>query len=159
MKKIFKNSIFIFLIILISNFTLYIVSVHHKKGQISSINSMAMHHYNSFTNGLIELENFPDIKVNGENYILGECRDCSNYTAYKGDSVKDNTLIYGKNEYIANGYWAIKIVNGKVEAVWASNYPLQEKQLVEYSEKEQLKEITIIKKFDKYQLIGYYKAE
>ena len=159
MKKILKSSIFMFFIILTSIFMLYVVSVHNKKGQISSINSMAMHHYNSFTNGLIKLENFPDIKVNGENYILGECQDCSNYTAYKGDSVKDNTLIYGKKEYIANGYWAIKIVNGKVEATWASNYPLQKNQLIEYSEKKQLKEITIIKKFDKSKLIGYYKAE
>lgn len=153
MKKFFKNSICMFLIILTLIFILYVISIHHKKGQISLINSMAMHHYNSFNNGLIELEHFSDIKITGENYIFGECRDCSNYTAYKGDSVKNNTLIYGKKEYIANGYWAIKISNGKVEATWASNYPLQKEELIEYSEKEQLK------KFDNSKLIGYYKAK
>lgn len=153
MKKIFRNSIFIFLIVLTSIFMLYVISIHHKKEQISLINSIAMHHYNSFANGLIELERFPSIKTTGENYIIGECQDCSNYTAYKGDSVKGTTLIYGKKEYVANGYWAIKISNGKVEAAWSSNYPLQKEQLIEYSEKEQLN------KFNNSRLIGYYKEK
>ena len=158
MKKIFKRSIIIFLIILTLMSVLYEISEHNVKARIALINSSAMHHYNSFTNGLIEFDNYPDININGENYILGECRDYFNYSAYKGNSVKSDTLIYGAEKEKANGYWAVKIVDGKVKETWASNYPLKKEQLTE--KKINLNPLEIILtslKIHKTQFIGYYK--
>lgn len=165
MKSKFKNlkiaCLFLFIFSLVLIFV-YVLSEHSIKGQISLINSTAMHHYNSFTNGLIELENYPDIKLNGENYIFGECHDCLNYTAYKGDSVKNDILICGTLKEIANGYWAIKIVDGKVESVWASNYPLKKEQLISYTTEELSNQLNIFEViFGSFHLcspkiIGYY---
>ena len=90
-----KKIIIIFSVILALTLIMYAISEHSTKGQIALINTLTMHHYNSFTNGLIELDNYPDINVDGENYILGECRDYFYYSIYKEDSVKSDILIYG----------------------------------------------------------------
>ncbi|MDE6797900.1 MAG: hypothetical protein K2J36_07810 [Ruminococcus sp.] len=119
---------------------------------------MARIHYNYFTNGLIELDNYSDINVIGENYIFGECRDFTNYTAYKGDSVKSDTLLFGAGTEKPDGYWAVKIIDGDVKETWASNYPLKKEQLND--KKNSLKPLEIILtslKFYTPQFIGYYK--
>lgn len=46
MRKIFKINIIILALILI----VYPISEHSVKGKIALINSLAMHHYKSFTN-------------------------------------------------------------------------------------------------------------
>lgn len=154
MRKIFKINIIILALILI----VYPISEHSVKGKMSLINSSAMHHYKSFTNGLIELGNYPDINVDGENYIFGECQDCFYYNAYKGDSVKSDILIYGTEKAKANGYWAVKIVDGEVKETWASNYPLQKEQLTEKQiNLNPLETILTSLKIHKPQFIGYYK--
>ncbi|MDE5557219.1 MAG: hypothetical protein K2J32_05930 [Ruminococcus sp.] len=147
-----------FLIILTLILIVYAISEHSVKGKIALINSSAMHHYKSFTNGLIELDNYPDINVDGENYILGECRDCFYYSAYKGDSVKSDILIYGAEKEKANGYWAVKIIDGEVKETWASNYPLKKEQLTEKQiSLNPLETILTSLKIYKPQFIGYYK--
>lgn len=157
-KKFLKRSIIIFFIILTLILIVYPISEHSVKGKMSLINSSARHHYKSFTNGLIELGNYPDINVDGENYILGECQDCFYYNAYKGDSVKSDILIYGTGTEKVNGYWAVKIVDGEVKETWASNYPLKKEQLTEKKISLTPLEIILISlKIDKPQFIGYYK--
>lgn len=107
---------------------------------------------------MIELGNYPDINVDGENYIFGECQDCFYYNAYKGDSVKSDILIYGKEKAKANGYWAVKIVDGEVKETWASNYPLQKEQLTEKQiNLNPLETILTSLKIHKPQFIRYYK--
>jgi len=158
MKKFFKRSIIVFSIVLTLILIVYAISEHSVRGKIDLINSSAMHHYNSFTNGLIELDNYSDINVNGENYILGECRNYFNYSAYKGDSVKSDILIYGAEKEKANGYWAVKIIDGEVKETWASNYPLKKEQLTEKQiNLNPLETILTSLKIYKPQFIGYYK--
>lgn len=153
-----KKIIIIFSVVSALILPLYAISEHSIKGKIALINSAAMHHYNSFTNGLIELDNYSDINVEGENYILGECRDCFYYNAYKGDSVKSDILIYGAEKEKANGYWAVKIIDGEVKETWASNYPLKKEQLTEKQiNLNPLETILTSLKIYKPQFIGYYK--
>ncbi|MDE6666463.1 MAG: hypothetical protein K2K14_09845 [Ruminococcus sp.] len=153
-----KKIIIIFSVVSALILLLYAISEHSIKGKISSINSSAMIHYKSFTNGLIELDKYPDINVDGENYISGECRDFLNYSAYKGDSVKSDILIYGAEKEKANGYWAVKIIDGEVKETWASNYPLKKEQLTEKQiSLNPLETILTSLKIYKPQFIGYYK--
>lgn len=137
---------------------LYILSEHSIKSKISLINSSARIHYNSFTNGLIELDNYPDINLNGENYILGECRGYLSYSVYKGDSVKSDILIYGAEKGKADGYWAVKIIDGEVEETWSSDCPLKKEQLTEKQVSlNPLETILTALKVYKPQFIGHYK--
>ncbi len=159
MKKYFKRSVIVFSIVLTLILIVYAISEHSVRGKIALINSSAMRHYNSFTNGLIELDNYPDINVDGENYILGECRDYFNYSVYKGDSVKSDILIYGAEKEKVNGYWAVKIIDGEVKETWASNYPLKKEQLTEQQiNLNPLETILTSLRIYKPQFIGYYKA-
>lgn len=137
---------------------LYAISEHNVNNKISLIKSSARHHYNSFTNGLIEFNNYPDINVEGESYIFGECYDYLNYSAYKENSVKSDILIYGAEKVKANGYWAVKIIDGEVKETWASNYPLKKEQLTEKQiDLSPLEKILTLLKIYKPQFIGYYK--
>lgn len=153
-----KKIIIVFSVVLTLMLLIYPISEHSIKGKIALINSLARIHYNYFTNGLIELDNYSDINVIGENYIFGECRDFTNYTAYKGDSVKSDTLLFGAGTEKPDGYWAVKIIDGDVKETWASNYPLKKEQLND--KKNSLKPLEIILtslKFYTPQFIGYYK--
>ncbi|MBD5158776.1 MAG: hypothetical protein HDT23_00820 [Ruminococcus sp.] len=153
-----KKIITVFSVVLTLMLIIYPISEHSIKGKIASINSLARIHYNSFTNGLIELADYSDINLNGESYIFGECRDFTNYTAYQGDSVKSDTLLFGAGTENPDGYWAVKIIDGDVKETWASNYSLKKEQL--YDKKNNLNPLEIILtllRFYRPQFIGYYK--
>lgn len=153
-----KKIIIIFSVIAVLILQLYAISEHSVKGEISSVKSSAMHHYRTFTNGLIEFDKYPDINLDGENYISGECRNCFYYSAYKGDSVKSDILIYGAEKEKADGYWAVKIIDGEVKETWASNYPLKKEQLTEkQTTLNPLETILTSLKIYNPQFIGYYK--
>lgn len=153
-----KKIIIVFSIVLTIILEVYAISESKVKSEISSANSSARIHYKCFTNGLIELADYPDINLNGECYIFGECRDFTNYTAYQGDSVKSDTLLFGAGTEHPNGYWAVKIIDGKVKEAWASNYQLKKEQL--HGKKNNLnplETILTLLRFYRPQFIGYYK--
>lgn len=137
-------------------YILFIIRRDQFRNYIKAMNISAGVHYKTiavFSN----YKNKINIPEQGVYYVLGDCSDDGSYRAFKNDFINDDKIIYGNDFETGSIYWAIKIKNGKIIESWSSYYPLQEKQLVEYSEEEQLKELTIIKKFNKSKLIGYYK--
>lgn len=122
---------------------------------VYAANSSAKTNYTYFTN-IIKLEDFIDVPESGIYVVLGESHDFAQYKAYAGDLFKQDTLLYGKENLSANGYWAIRIKNGIVVEAWSSNYPLNITQLSAYTQEEQRKQMHLFEKFSESKIIGYY---
>lgn len=131
------------------------ISLHNNKGFVTTANLKAKTYYQYFTNGQIDLSKIGVLKNKGIHYIYGECADSESFTVYSGDIIKENKLIYGY-EASPTGYWAIKLQDGNVVAVWSSNYPLKENQLISYSIEEQEEKTKLFEKSNETKVIGYY---
>lgn len=132
-----------------------IVNQHQMADGVTSANASAKTHYTYFTE-IIKLEDFVDVPPSGAYFVLGECHDFTQYKAYAGDLFAQDTLLYGKENSSANGYWAIKIENGKIVEAWSSNDSLHQKQLTAYTEEEQHQQIDLFENFNESDIIGYY---
>lgn len=157
--KYLKLILMIISILFVLSFSfLFIIRRDQFRNHIKAMNINAGVHYkiiNSFSNYDVKL-NIPE---QGTYYIFGDCSDAGTYRVFKNDFIENDKIIYGKEFEISQIYWAMKIENGKIIESWSSYYPLKEEQLIEYTEKEQLKYLTVIKKFNKSKLIGYYKVK
>ncbi len=144
--------------ILICMFVGFVILLQRMKmnDYIYSINTTAKIHYQNFTTGSIELNNYFDINKYEKVYIFGECHDFLSYTAYAGDVFEKDTLIDGDIREKANGYWAIEIIDGVIVSAWSSNYPLNQEQLICYTKEEQFRQMKIFEGFSQSRVIGYY---
>jgi len=133
-----------------------LINQNQLKEYVSSANSTAKTHYNYFSQEIIELSSFTNVPEDGEYVVMGECHDFASYTAYAGDLFKQDTLLYGNKNLIANSFWAIRIENGRIVEAWSSNYPLNRSQLHAYTNNEQYEQVHIFEKFNESKIIGYY---
>lgn len=154
-----KKLLIIFLVVLpiscIVFFFMITLSLRNNHSFVTAANMNAKVYYKYFTNGQINLNVIDNFGKDGTFYIYGECTDYESFTAYSGDVVKENKLIYGFESPPTN-YWAIKVHNGTVVAAWSSNFPLKEEQLVAYSIEEQEKQANLFDKSTNTKIIGYY---
>lgn len=155
-KKVIKGLlVFIICLSILCIAIVVLVNQHQIVGCVTSANASAKTHYTYFTK-IIKLEDFIDVPESGVYVVLGECHDFAQYKAYAGDLFAQDTLLYGKENLSANGYWAIKIENEKIVEAWSSNYPLNKTQLFAYTQEEQCKQIHLFEKFSESKIIGYY---
>lgn len=124
---------------------------------VNVLNSRAENNYKIF-NISDEFRRSIKIPSDGTYYVYGDCSDNYSYKAYQNDFIEKDILFLGEEYDKPVLYWCAKATNGTITDVWSSNYSLSENDLHEYTYEEQLNNYRFFKKYEKFKVVGYYKA-